>query len=238
MVREALPILSDLMIVTHLSGMKKTPQSLALSVFDKTIQSYKKSLNVDIGKLQAQYRTRAFALLNDVADTIEKDLRTTTLNLIEQGATPKEAQATLRGRFDDLGLTDKKDYQLRTIFRTQSQIAYSAGRWQADQDPAIQEILWGYEYSAVGDDRTRESHMAMDGTTLPKDDPFWQTHWPPNGYNCRCIAIPIYADSVQDVPPPDDAEADDGFDFNAGEVFDGAIALSHYVEGWSFAFDS
>lgn len=221
-VRDALPLLTDLMLVTHLTGMKT--DTIKLSVFDKTVSSLKKSLNMDINELERKYRTEAFKVLSGVAESIEKDLRATTLNLIEQGAHVSEAQSIMRERFDALGLTDTKDYQLRTIFRTQSQIAYGAGRWEADQDPDIQEILWGYEYSAVGDDRTRDSHMALDGTTLPKDDPFWKKFWPPNGYNCRCVAIPIFADEAPETEPkslPDgsDPEPDDGFDFNAGEVF-------------------
>lgn len=218
---EAVPLLRDLMVVTHLKGMTPTLKNKDLqlsTVFDKTVASYRRSLDVDIRKLQSQYETRAFAILNDVTRKVEKDLRETTLMLFEEGAHQSEASTVLRERFDALGLTDTKDYQLKTIFRTQSQIAYGAGRWEADQDPDVQEILWGYEYSAVGDDRTREEHMKLDGTRLPKEHPFWQRYWPPNGWNCRCTAIPIF-DEETVKPPPGDVSPDEGFDFNAGEIF-------------------
>ena len=45
------------------------------------------------------------------------------------------------------------------------------------------------EYSAVLDDRTRDEHAELHGTIRPKDDPFWDDNYPPNGWNCRCIAI-------------------------------------------------
>ena len=45
------------------------------------------------------------------------------------------------------------------------------------------------EYTAVMDDRTRDEHAALDGHIYPIDDPFWQTFYPPNGFNCRCNVI-------------------------------------------------
>lgn len=55
----------------------------------------------------------------------------------------------------------------------------------------------GYlEYSAVMDQRTRVEHSAMQGITLPVDHPFWDTHYPPNGWNCRCSVIPVAGGNI------------------------------------------
>ena len=32
----------------------------------------------------------------------------------------------------------------------------------------------------------RADHVALDGLVLPKTHPMWDTHWPPNGWNCKC----------------------------------------------------
>jgi len=32
----------------------------------------------------------------------------------------------------------------------------------------------------------RHTHREMQGIIRPIDDPYWLTHWPPNGINCRC----------------------------------------------------
>lgn len=47
------------------------------------------------------------------------------------------------------------------------------------------------QYRTALDDRVRAEHAALEGVTLPLDDPFWDTAFPPNGWNCRCHVIPV-----------------------------------------------
>lgn len=75
-------------------------------------------------------------------------------------------------------------WRLRTIYQTNLQTAYNAGRWavfaaEADRAPYVQ-------YLAVGDSRTRPSHQALNGKVFRIDDPAWSVIAPPNGFNCRC----------------------------------------------------
>jgi SPP1 gp7 family putative phage head morphogenesis protein len=79
--------------------------------------------------------------------------------------------------------------RLRTIFNTNLQMAYSAGHWDEIQASKANAPLLVYD--AVQDDSTRDEHAAWDGTVLPVDDPWWQTHMPPNGWNCRCGVIQL-----------------------------------------------
>jgi hypothetical protein len=32
----------------------------------------------------------------------------------------------------------------------------------------------------------RQEHLSWDGLILPKDDPWWDSHFPPNGWGCKC----------------------------------------------------
>ena len=62
--------------------------------------------------------------------------------------------------------------------------AQQARNWmQYQQDAPLYHSL---TYDAVPDARTRPGHRIMDGITLPPAHPFWNTHYPPNGYGCRC----------------------------------------------------
>lgn len=73
--------------------------------------------------------------------------------------------------------------RLKTIYQTNVQSAYMAGRYrrqmEADAFPYLQ-------YLAVMDSRTRQSHALLHGKVWRKDDPVWNSIYPPNGYNCRC----------------------------------------------------
>ena len=42
------------------------------------------------------------------------------------------------------------------------------------------------KYVTVGDERVRPKHAAWDGIILPVDNPWWNTHMPPNDWNDRC----------------------------------------------------
>lgn len=50
------------------------------------------------------------------------------------------------------------------------------------------------QYRTAGDDRVREAHARLDGTTLPPSDPFWNEFLPPNGWNCRCQTVQVLRD--------------------------------------------
>lgn len=81
--------------------------------------------------------------------------------------------------------------RLKTIFDTNLRTAYAAGHWAAIEKNAADAPY--VMYSAVLDARTRPAHRAWNGLVLRWDDPWWQTHTPPNGWNCRCSVIQLSA---------------------------------------------
>lgn len=86
--------------------------------------------------------------------------------------------------------------QVEAVYRTQVARAYSAGQQDVLRHPLVADEFPYVEWTATHDGRVRPEHLAMeslgiDGTAYYRaDDPLWDTHWPPCGWNCRCLLIP------------------------------------------------
>jgi SPP1 gp7 family putative phage head morphogenesis protein len=84
---------------------------------------------------------------------------------------------------------------LQTELVTANAVAQGAQSWiDAQEDKETLPLL---QYQTANDERVRESHAAWDNIVRPVDDPFWNTHMPPNGYNCRCIVIQLEEDEAE-----------------------------------------
>ncbi len=75
-------------------------------------------------------------------------------------------------------------HRLRTVYQTNLQSAYMAGRYKAQLENADRRPFW--QYVAILDSRTRPRHRSLNGRVFRYDDPAWSALYPPNGYNCRC----------------------------------------------------
>lgn len=87
--------------------------------------------------------------------------------------------------------------RLQTIYRTNMQNAYAVGQWEEIQ--ASKAAAPYLMYDAIDDHRTRPEHAAWDGTVLPVDHDWWKTHYPPNGWNCRCGVIQMSQDELEEL---------------------------------------
>lgn len=110
-------------------------------------------------------------------------------SVIEKGGTVADFQKLVEKEGIELSQA-----QLDNVFRTNIQTAYAHGTWlhqQANKDkrPYI-------KYSAIQDIRVRPSHLALNGIIRHIDDPFWLTHYPPNGYRCFLPDVKIEGASL------------------------------------------
>ncbi len=88
---------------------------------------------------------------------------------------------------------------------------------------------YNLQYRTAGDNRVREEHSLLHGTTLPPSDPFWDSYFPPNGWNCRCTAVQVrknkYPTSDPDLAMKRGENCTDGlkraiFRYNPGKTMD------------------
>ena len=80
-------------------------------------------------------------------------------------------------------------HRLKTIYLTNTQSAYMAGRYVEMMDSLDTHPYW--EYIAINDERTRDSHRLMHGRVYEATDPIWNTMYPPLDYRCRCRVKPL-----------------------------------------------
>lgn len=145
--------------------------------------------------------TRSFAVAGVMRLDILADIRGAVQAVVEQGGDlamfSRELKATLirKGWWGNLEITDPStgevrktkfnDARLRLIFDVNMRQSHAAGRWQRIQRGRMPYIV----YRTMRDERVRASHKPWDNVVLPKDHPWWDTHFPPCGWRCRCTAF-------------------------------------------------
>lgn len=135
---------------------------------------------------------RAFVVAGAVKADLVADFHAAVTAAIAEG----KSLGDFRKEFDAIvarhgwSYNGSRGWRSRVIYNTNMRMAQSAGRWaQARRlnDVASERGETVYlRYVAVLDDRTRHQHRQWHDIVLPIDHAFWDSHHPPNGWNCRC----------------------------------------------------
>lgn len=213
--------LTDAQVAAHLLGIRRTRLNLVqLSILDEVLTTIQGISQQRVNNLRRVYEPKTVEVLANLTTRVNSAVRDELAASISEQLSFAATRKRIAQTLSDVGITPSNSFYIDNIVRTQTQLAYGAARWREYQKPEFQEILWGFRYVTVGDDRVRTSHRRLDGTTLPKDHEFWKKFFPPNGYACRCQAIPIF-DKTKVKQPPSDVEPDPGFNFNPGDLIAG-----------------
>jgi SPP1 gp7 family putative phage head morphogenesis protein len=207
----------------NVQGHKRLDPSLRLAdtPYDGAIEFLTRRLalsQADLAKIQSDYNARALVVSEQASDALNQSLGETMLDLTRSGASVADGVQALRQTFSTEGFVPGNNYQLENIFRTQTQVAYGAGRYNALQDPALQDIIWGYEFVAIMDDRTTLVCQQCNGLVREKSDPVWQTYWPPNHFQCRSAVIEVLDQGEARGALPT-IQPGNGFAVNFGQVY-------------------
>ena len=90
------------------------------------------------------------------------------------------------------------------LLRTHGYQAYSAAQYNVMERQ--KDVFPYWRYQTAQDDRVRDSHAALEGVVLPANDPFWQTHFPPWDFNCRCTVVPLSDADVAEIAQEDQSK--------------------------------
>jgi SPP1 gp7 family putative phage head morphogenesis protein len=137
------------------------------------------------------YRGRAFTIAKQETVGAVSIVQQWLDRALEEGLTLKAFRDGLDAAAATGGIRAVNPYHARTVFETNVQTAYNAGRWEMYHAPEVVDAFPLYQYHTVGDDRVRPAHAQMEGYIARRDDPVWDAWWPPNGFNCRCTVTAI-----------------------------------------------
>lgn len=97
-------------------------------------------------------------------------------------------------------------WRTKTIYATNVRGSHAAGRYAQLTHPDLLATrpYWRYVHNdSVTHPRPQHAAWGHAGLTLRHDDPFWDTHYPPNGWGCRCSvrAVRAPAEDAATAPP-------------------------------------
>ena len=209
--------------------------------FKEAVEFFRQKARVPTSHWTDVWRTahsRSFMVAGATSDALLSDFQTAIRKALEQGTTLE----TFRKDFDAIVARHGWDYngsrnwRSQIIYETNLSTAYSAGRYAQLTEPGTIDIFPYWRYVHSGARHPRLQHLAWNGLTLRADDPFWRTHYPPNGWRCGCRVAPVTEAGLErmgksgpDKAPP--IETREWRNPKTGEVHDVPVGID---PGWDY----
>ncbi len=166
--------------------------------FQEQLDFFRKKLNLPTERWDDIWQAahdRGFMVAGAQGADLLSDLRTAVDQAIENGNSIGEFRkqfGAIVAKHGWTGWTGEGTeaggaWRTKVIYQTNMLTSYAAGRWRQLNDPELLKVTpyWQYKHSHSVI-TPRPLHLSWDGLTLPPGHPFWQTHFPPNGWGCQC----------------------------------------------------
>lgn len=191
-------------------ALKDLPPAEAIKYFEgkgyKLGYSWQDTWQEEHARAFTVAKAMRYDILQDIRGAMDAPLRDgTTFDDFKKRLTPILQEKGWWGRqsMTDPLTGETKNVQLGSprrlgiIFDVNMRTSYAAGHWERIQrSKKTRPYLM---YVAVMDGRTRPQHRAWNAIVLPIDHPFWQTHYPPNGWKCRCTVLQLSQRDLDDM---------------------------------------
>ena len=199
--------------------------------FPEQVDFFKRKLNLPTKRFDQITRSahdHAFVVAGGQQSDFLADMRYAVDLAITQGETLEQ----FRKHFDDIvsrngwAYNGSRNWRTSVIYLTNLRTSYAAGRYAQLTDPAslAARPYWRYVHS---DDVLvpRPEHLAWNGLVLDARDPWWNTHYPPNGWGCMCTVQAVAADELPK-SGPDESPTEPGDNTGIGKGWDYALGQS------------
>jgi uncharacterized protein with gpF-like domain len=157
-----------------------------------------------------EMHSAAFVVAGAEREALLADFHQAVLDAIEQGGTLEQFRQDFDAIVAEHGWSYRgsRNWRSRVIYETNIRMASAAGRWEQIQEVKDDRPYLRYVHTE-GERYPRPLHEAWHDTVLPVDDPWWLTHFAPNGWGCKCFVQSLnerdlerYGLSVSAAAPP------------------------------------
>jgi len=179
-------------------------QKLAPMDSDRAYEFFKNKVpmtRIQFDRLSQLARNEAFTIAGSENIALIGQVKEVALDALKDGLTQHEFKKATWELFDAAGVTKTSPWHLETVFRTNVCSAYNAARWeQTFQGPteAVEKFVPYLEYSTSGGANVCEICEPYNGRIYRRDDPIWDTIYPPLHFNCECLVAPVSVFEVMD----------------------------------------
>ncbi len=155
--------------------------------FDEAIAWFERKLPMPADEFESlleEDKELAFTIANVTQADVVADVFAELETAIREGKSLDEFKAQVTEKLEEAwGSPDGG--RIDTIFRTNTNAAYNAGRYAVYNAPAIKASRPFWRFEGIDDDRQSDFCAPFNDLILPADDPFWSDHIPPLHFNCR-----------------------------------------------------
>lgn len=209
--------------------------------FDEQIAFFREKVSLPTrawNDLWQGMHARAFVVAGATKAELLADLRGAIDKAIAEGTTLEEFRKDFDGIVEKHGWSYKggRGWRTRVMLETNIRTSYQAGRFKQMTDPETLRERPFWEYIHRDSVHPRPLHVKWGGTVLRADDPWWRTHYTPNGWGCKCTVAALSHDDLEDLGKRGpDAAPDDGTytwtDRRSGEVHEVPNGID---PGWAY----
>ncbi|EXA66944.1 Uncharacterized protein,-like protein of phage Mu protein gp30 [Acinetobacter baumannii] len=155
--------------------------------------------------------SKAFTVAKIARMDLLQDIRQSLITAMQKGQTLEQWKANITPTLQEKGWWGKKTVinpegreqevqlgsprRLRTIYDTNMQSAFAAGRYKAMLAGAETRPFWEWRHITISN--PRKQHVALNGRLFRFDDPFWNVAYPPSEWGCKCRVIARSAREVE-----------------------------------------
>lgn len=111
---------------------------------------------------------------------------------------------------------------LQSEWQTSKQSALHASNWEHYLDNT--KLYPNLKYKTQNDGKVRDAHIPLHDIIAPVNSDFWKTHYPPNGWRCRCYVVQTAEAATEPARYPKLSEKEFPLEFRgntgiSGEIF-------------------